>query len=126
MIFTIFFIFYTFFSSLFDTTYDFQYVENKKNETVRHLQLFGPNISKLCGMLPLGFFSHSLIIPIMKNNRYQEKNSRDLFFGYLSVALSYILMGIAGYVGFSGSRFNPLFFDQAVSLYLFISGQISS
>lgn len=113
------YIFYVFISSLFDTSYDFQYLENEKESTLRHLHLFGPDISKLCGMLPLGFFSHSIILPILKNNRHQENNKRDVFLGYLMVAVSYILMGIAGYVGFSGSRYDPKLFG-AVRIQKFL------
>ena len=112
MIIIISFVFYTFFTSLLDTSYDFQYLKNEKDSKLRHLQLFGSDISKLCGMLPLGFFSHSIILPILKNNRYQENNKRDVFLGYSMVAVSYILMGISGYVGFSGSKYDPELFGS--------------
>lgn len=110
MILLISFTIYTFISSLLDTSYDFKYLENTKESNIRHLQLFGSDISKLCGMLPLGFFSHSLILPILKNNRHQENNRRDLFLGYLLVALTLIIIAIAGYVGFSGSSYDPKLF----------------
>ena len=109
-----FFILYTFFTSVSNTSYDFQYLKNEKDSNLRHLQLFGPDISKLCGMLPLGFFSHSLILPILKNNRNQENNKRDLFLGYLMVCVSYILLGIAGYIGFSGSSYDPELFGSVI------------
>jgi len=112
MILIIGFVFFTFFTSLTDTDYDFQYLLNEKESKLRHLYLFGNDISKLCGMLSLGFFSHSLILPILKNNRYQENNRRDLFLGYLMVAVTYILMGFAGYIGFSGSKYDPKLFGS--------------
>ena len=118
MILIITFIFYTFFTSIMDTSYDFQYIKNEKDSTLRHLNLFGPDISKLCGMLPLGYFSHSLILPILKNNRHQENNRRDLFLGYLMVCSSYILMGMAGYIGFSGKSYDPELFGS-VSINIF-------
>ena len=119
MILIIIFVFYTFFTSLMDTSYDFQYLKNEKDSNIRHLQLFGSDISKLSGMLPLGFFSHNLVLPIMKNNRYQENNRRDVFLGYLMVCVSYILMGIAGYIGFSGSSYDPeLFGSVRINKYI--------
>lgn len=106
------FIVYTFISSLINTDFDFQYISNTEGDKVRHLQLFGPDISKLAGMLSLGFFSHSIILPILKNNAKQENNKRDLFIGYLLVCITYIFLGITGYVGFSGKDYDPEF--QAV------------
>ena len=115
------FVFYTFITSLFDTTYDFKYIANEAGNNERHLQWFGNDISKLCGMLPLGFFSHSIILPILKKNKYPENNQRDVFLGYLMVAVSYILMGMAGYIGFSGSSYDPLLFSKAVILIIYFN-----
>jgi amino acid permease len=103
------FIIYNFIKSLLNTSFDFEYIENSKDSPVRHLHLFGPDISKLAGMLSLGYFSHSIILPILKNNEKQENNKRDLFFGYLLVCFTYSFIGITGYIGFSGSDFEPQF-----------------
>jgi sodium-coupled neutral amino acid transporter 9 len=117
MILIIGFIIFVFFTSLLDTDYDFQYILNQKESKLRHLYLYGTDISKLSGMLSLGFFSHSIILPIMKNNRYQENNRRDLFLGYLMVAVTYIFLGIGGYIGFTGAKYDPKLFGSVRKKY---------
>ena len=46
-----------------------EYKENIEGSKDRNLFLFGENIGLLMGTLSLGLFSHSIILPIMKNNR---------------------------------------------------------
>ena len=65
-------------------------VENKE----RYLYLFGQDPGLLTGTLSLGLFCHSVILPLMKTNRNQENNTRDLFLGYVCVSLTYIIIGI--------------------------------
>lgn len=106
------FIIYTGFSSIYNTTYDFNYLKNSDDPTQpRHLYLFGENPSLLAGSLTMGFFSHSFVLPIIKNNANQKNNKRDLFYGYCLVTLTYIIIGILGYIGFSGKKFSPNFYD---------------
>ena len=103
------FVIYTGISSLATDSFHFEYKENKKGSKDRNLFLFGENIGLLSGTLSIGLFCHSVILPLMKNNRSQENNQRDLFFGYLCVTLTYIIIGIMGYIGFSGSEFSSEF-----------------
>jgi len=105
------YIFYNFIYSLSETKFEIGYFKNIKDANVYYLQLFGPDISKLAGMLSLGYFSHSIILPILKNNEKQENNKRDLFIGYLLVCFTYIFIGISGYVGFSGKSYGGRFED---------------
>ena len=100
------------FISLFTTTFDFQYIKNETDNPIKHLYLFGAKPSVLAGTLCLGYFSHSFVLPLMKNNEKQENNKRDLFLGYLCVMLTYIIVGIAGYIGFSGKGFKGEFEDN--------------
>ena len=78
------------------------------------------------GTLSLGLFSHSIILPIMKNNRIQENNQRDLFIGYILTTLTYINIGLLGYIGFSGSDFSSKFqknwflFFQSDNYYILV------
>jgi hypothetical protein len=104
------FLFYQGFYSLFTTKFDFHYIKNTTSEP-RHLYLFGEDPCTLMGAMSLGFFSHSIILPIMKNNQNQENNRRDLFIGYMLVGVTYCVLGIIGYIGFSGSSFKPEFQD---------------
>jgi len=54
----------------------------------------------LAGILTLAFLIHNCVISILKNNRHQEKNGRDLFAAYVVVGLTYSLVGAAGFVGY--------------------------
>jgi len=95
------------FISLSNTTFDFQLKVNTITDEVRHIYLFGEDPLKFAGTLSMGLFCHSFILPIMKNNAKPENNRRDLFIGYILVCLTYMIIGIAGYIGFSGSSFLP-------------------
>ena len=106
------YVIYTAIYSLAKDTFHFEYKENIKGEKDRNLFLFGENPGMLAGTLSLGLFSHSVILPILKNNKHQENNRRDLFYGYLLVTFTYIIIGILGYIGFSGSRFDSDFKDN--------------
>mmetsp|Transcript_7163 Transcript_7163/g.5421 ORF Transcript_7163/g.5421 Transcript_7163/m.5421 type:complete len:82 (-) Transcript_7163:581-826(-) len=57
------------------------------------------------GILAGGFYLHNITIPIVKHAKYPEKNERNLFIGYLMVFLTYSVVGVLGYYGFSGSAF---------------------
>ena len=99
--------------SLSTDKFHFEYKVNKNGIKDRNLLLFGQNPSKLAGALSLGLFSHSVILPLLKNNRKQENNQRDLLVGYILVTFTYIFIGIMGYIGFSGSYFDSeIFLDN--------------
>ena len=110
------FILYNFIKSLLNTDFEIGYVKNTEGAVVSYVQLFGPDISKLAGMLSLGYFSHSIILPILKNNEKQENNKRDLLIGYLLVCVTYIFIGVTGYIGFSGKEFKGRFEDVILFL----------
>jgi amino acid permease len=105
------FVFYNFIKSLLNTNFEIGYIKNTEGAPVSYLLLFGPDISKLAGMLSLGYFSHSIILPILKTNEKQENNRRDILIGYLLVCFTYIFIGITGYIGFSGKEFKGRFDD---------------
>jgi hypothetical protein len=95
--------------ALIHTPYDFEYIYNTEDSTIRHIWLFGENPTILLGMLTGSYFSHSFILPIMKNNENQKNNKRDLFLGYFLVYITYLSIGILGYIGFSDIHFDPDF-----------------
>jgi len=101
--------FLCFFNTLFNTSFDFQEKANSPDDSLKHLLLFGPNVAKLAGNLSLGYFTHAFILPIIKNNEKQENNRRDLFIGYLMAFFTYLLIGILGYIGFSGVDYDEYF-----------------
>ena len=94
------------------TDFKFDYFKNEDDSKTRYLYLFGENPCLLMGTCSLGFFAHSIIMPIMKNNEKQENNTRDLAFGYLLVVLTYIILGISGYFGFSAKDMPGNFEDN--------------
>lgn len=120
------FVIYSGIASLTNTNFHFEYKENVDGSTDRYLYLFGPDITKIMGTLSLGLFCHSVILPVLKNNRKQENNQRDLFIGYTCVTFTYIIIGILGYIGFSGKDYKPEFEDNwfrfsAADNYLFLA-----
>jgi hypothetical protein len=95
--------------ALFSTSYDFEYIHNDDTNDVRHILLYGESPNILLGILTASYFSHSFILPIMKNNENANNNNRDLFIGYFLVYLTYLSIGILGYIGFSEKGFDPEF-----------------
>lgn len=85
---------------------------NVMESDTRYLYLFGENFSTLAGMLGIGYFLHTVSIPIMKNNKNQQNNERDLSIAYGCVALTYITVGVLGYIGFTGVFFNDYYRDN--------------
>jgi hypothetical protein len=68
------FVIYQGIASLATDKFHLEYKENIEGSKDRNLFLFGENIGLLMGTLSLGLFSHSIILPIMKNsNNYMVK-----------------------------------------------------
>ena len=103
---------YTGIYSMINTEFKFDYIKNKDGENIRYLYLFGENPALLAGTLSMGYFCHTAILPILKSNKNQSKNIRDLFLGYLFVSSVYVFCGVIGYVGFSGKQFKAEFKDN--------------
>lgn len=55
---------------------------------------------QLTGVLTLAFFIHNCIITLMKNNKHQENNVRDLSVAYLLVGLTYLYVGVLIFASF--------------------------
>lgn len=55
---------------------------------------------QLTGVLTLAFFIHNCIITLMKNNRNQENNVRDLSVAYLLVGVTYLYVGVLIFAAF--------------------------
>ena len=106
------YVLYTGVYSLFTNEFKFDYIKNKDNSSERYLYLFGVNPALLAGTLSMGYFCHTAILPVLKCNKKQEKNIRDLFLGYVFVGLVYLSCGILGYIGFSGKQFKAIFKDN--------------
>lgn len=59
-----------------------------------------PTFTALSGMLSLSYFIHNIIISIMKNNKHQEHNGRDLSIAFGLITFTYLFIGIVFYVSF--------------------------
>jgi len=76
---------------------------------IRELKLFNANFSPLAGALGIGYFLHTVSLPIVRNNAVQKNNERDVFYGYLLVAFTYMSVGAMGSIGFVGNYFSSYF-----------------
>lgn len=69
-----------------------------------HTQFFVPEFRlqfpQLTGVLTLAFFIHNCIITLMKSNKHQENNVRDLSVAYVLVGLTYLYVGVLIFAAF--------------------------
>ena len=70
-----------------------------------YIKLFNSDFSPLAGALGIGYFLHTVSLPIVRNNAVQKNNERDVFFGYLLVGFTYMSVGLMGSIGFMGKYF---------------------
>jgi len=56
------------------------------------------------GIITGGFYCHNISLPIYRDNKQPEHNVRDMFFGFTVVAISYIICGVLGSIGFSNTN----------------------
>ncbi|XP_013915816.1 PREDICTED: sodium-coupled neutral amino acid transporter 9 [Thamnophis sirtalis] len=64
---------------------------------VPEFRIFFP---QLTGVLTLAFFIHNCVITLLKNNRNQEKNVRDLSIAYFLVSFTYLYVGVLIFASF--------------------------
>ncbi len=57
------------------------------------------------GILGGGYYLHNISLPIVRNAANPKNNVRDVFIGYFLVFASYVLCGLFGYYGFTGTYF---------------------
>lgn len=77
--------------------------------STRTIVLFTANFSPLASILNVGFYLHTCAVPIMRNAKKPENNSRNLFIGYTIVFFSYVIIGALGYFGLLGTLFSKYF-----------------
>lgn len=111
------YVIYIGFKTIFTDNLHFEYKENIMGVKDRNLFLFGEEPGIITGTLSLGLFCHSVVLNLLKDTKNPENNQRDLFWGYLCVTLTYIIIGIMGYIGFSGSEFISEFKDNWFQFY---------
>lgn len=108
------FVLFTGIKSFSNTSFDYETIFNN-GHSPSHVSLFGSDPSKLAGAISLGYFTHNIIIPIMKNNENPKNNKRDLFLGYFFAFVTYTSIGIFGYYGFSGSDFSD-YYNKSIDI----------
>lgn len=85
------------------------YVDEKiidpKIPYLAYIQLFGSSVAVLMGLLGGGFYFHNISLPVIRGSEKPDNNNRDVFIGYFLVYITYCLVGILGYYGFSGDTF---------------------
>lgn len=62
--------------------------------------LYSPLFPALTGVCTLAFFIHNSIESIMRCNKHQNNNARDLLMAFLLVALTYVIIGVVFYLAF--------------------------
>ena len=67
--------------------------------------MFYSGYPALMGNLCAGYFLHTVSLSIVRNSKNPEKNNRDLFWGYFLVFISYCIVGVLGYIGYTGVDF---------------------
>ncbi|XP_004608492.2 neutral amino acid transporter 9 isoform X1 [Sorex araneus] len=70
----------------------------------KQTEFFVPEIRvqfpQLTGVLTLAFFIHNCVITLLKNNKNQENNVRDLSIAYLLVTATYLYIGVLVFASF--------------------------
>ena len=82
----------------------------------RYIKLFNADFSPLAGALGIGYFLHTVSLPIVRNNANQKNNERDVFLGYMLVGFTYISVGIMGSIGFVGSYFSEFYINNKTAV----------
>ena len=94
-----------FFYSISNTKYSFTWIESENIVEGQNIAMFKSNFQSLTGMLAAGYYLHQLGLPVILDNKNQENNTRDIFWGYFLVFLTYCIIGVCGFLGFSGEYF---------------------
>ena len=71
------------------------------------ITLLTSDFATICGVLASAFFLHNLMIPIIKKNRDEKNNSRDVVLGYVLGGSFYAIIGIFGAVSIAGLPDQP-------------------
>ncbi|XP_075397161.1 neutral amino acid transporter 9 isoform X2 [Tenrec ecaudatus] len=72
---------------------------------------------QLTGVLTLAFFIHNCIITLLKNNKNQENNVRDLSIAYLLVTVTYLYIGVLVFASFPSPPLSKDCIEQMMTVY---------
>nr|CAD7442682.1 unnamed protein product [Timema bartmani] len=79
-------------------------VDLNNTRSTHFTPIFQFGFPALSGMLSMALSSHVTIITVMRNNKRQDKNIRDLQIGYFLGAFTYLYIGILFYISFPGPK----------------------
>lgn len=79
----------------------------------REIFMVNTNFSPLAGVLCIGYFLHPVSVSIVRKNKNQENNERDLSMGFVLVFVTYMFIGVFGYFGFMGVYFSAHMLENA-------------
>jgi len=100
------FIIYTGIRAMTDTSFKIgtpeESMDTDWSKNDRTITLFSGNFPVLLGVLCAGYYLHTCSLNIIRNSKNPEKNTRDVFMGYLLVFISYAICGSLGYIGYLG------------------------
>lgn len=85
----------------------FRNMINNENFHIGHIKWMPDEISQvfsLPGTFAFAYCLHNAVIPIMKQNKCQENNIRDISLAHLTVAFLYIIIGMFGTLGLAGKE----------------------
>ena len=101
--------------SVFNTDYTFSQsaYEAYQNEVetgtdedyLAYIPLVNSNFIPVMGILGGGFYFHNMALPLAANAAEPEKNTRNIFIGFLCVFATYAIVGVAGVYGFNGINY---------------------
>ena len=108
------YIIYQFFSSLAEGGFEFKPTESDDDvsSSVITIILFGAGYGNLMGILCTGFFIHQCSLPLVQAAAEPEKTGRNVFLGYVAVFCTYLIVGIGGYIGFTGKDYQETLQDD--------------
>ncbi|EMP41367.1 Putative sodium-coupled neutral amino acid transporter 9 [Chelonia mydas] len=72
---------------------------------------------QLTGVLTLAFFIHNCVITLLKNNKNQENNVRDLSIAYFLVGLTYLYVGLLIFAAFPSPPLSKECIEQMITVY---------
>lgn len=74
---------------------------------IKNVNLLTSDFATVCGVFASAFFLHNLVIPIIKNNKEEKNNKRDIILGYVMAGTFYSLIGIFGAFSIAGLQNQP-------------------
>ena len=100
-----------------NTSYHISNAENDYTTSERNIKLGTASFGSLAGMMCLGYYLHNCILPILKNAKNPDKNTRDVSIGFVLVFICYCVAGTIGYFGFSGAYFDSDITENALLMF---------